>query len=45
MLSGAVLTAFLWLASGFPDANATEARPVPPPALENIYYVQVDGMT
>ena len=44
MLSGAVLTALLWLAAGVPDATVPAAKEAVP-AVENIYYVQVDGMT
>jgi hypothetical protein len=48
MLSGAVSAALLWLAAAFPavqPATADAGVPVAGQAVENIYYVQVDGMT
>jgi hypothetical protein len=45
MLSGAVSAALIWLAAGFPEAAVPTTPEAAPPALENIYYVQVDGMT
>ena len=48
MLSGAATAAIIWLAAAFPGVETpqdTKSPQVVAQALENIYYVQVDGMT
>jgi hypothetical protein len=44
MISGALSAALLWLAAASPEA-ALPAHDVLQAPEDNIYYVQVDGMT
>ena len=44
MLSGILTATMLWVASATGTIPAASA-PVIQPAVENIYYVQLDGMT
>jgi hypothetical protein len=43
MLSGTMTAALLWLAAS--TGTPVAVRPEIAPAVENIYYVQIDGMT
>ena len=44
MLSGILTATMLWVAGGVGTIPAASA-PVIAPAVENIYYCQIDGMT